>query len=136
MTDIPYERRKDAKELWEFMGETKTSIKNIEKNHKDHTDREDERMDKLDKNITGIFKKMGEAPVCPYKDTIDGLESDVKGKADKAEVKTCHDHDRDNMTGKERKWIYGAIGILFTGLGILYRLLHVGGGGGGKGVGH
>ena len=128
MPEVPYERRKDAKEMWEFMGETRTSIKNIEKNHKEHTDREDERMDKLDKNITGIFKKLGQAPVCPYEGNISTLESDVKKKADKTDVKTCH--DTDNMTGKERKWIYGALGILFTGLAFLYKLLHSGAGGG------
>lgn len=104
-----HERRKDNFYYW--MGETTTAIKNIESNYRDHCirvekDRETWKKDleALKDNFETLKNEFTKATVCPYPDRIIGLES---GQVD------C-EKERQHYR-RERKWLYGAIGLLYAG---------------------
>jgi len=96
-----YERRRDAKELYMWMGNTTKAIENIEKmNERDS------------EQIKEINHKINQAIVCPYTDEIKKIQK---------EVGTCKT-DR-TILKRDRKYIYIGFAAMFSMLGGIIKRL-------------
>lgn len=104
-----------TQEIYQFMGRTSKAIENIEKTNSTQIEEAKTARSYLKKEIKDVkidLKEVAKAAECPHAD---------KFKLFNSHIMACVS-DRGRLFG-ERKYVYGALGVIIAFLGIVIKLV-------------